>query len=102
MGYTIIVEERAKADIREAARWMAQYSPEKATLWHFEIEDAILSLEQMPKRCPRAQESHIFKREIRQLIFGKYRILFTIEDETVRILHIRHSAQDHWRPDDDE
>ena len=70
MSYTIIVEERAKTDIREAAQWMAQYSPEKATLWHFDIEDAILSLEQMPNRCPRARESQIFKQEIRQLILG--------------------------------
>ena len=101
MSYTVIIEERAKADIRAAALWMAQFSPEKATLWHFEIEEAILSLEEMPKRCPRARESQYFKREIRHLIFGKYRILFTIEDETVRILHVRHSAQDYWHPDDD-
>lgn len=102
MAYTIIVEERAKADIRTAALWMAQFSPEKATLWHFEIEEAILSLEKMPNRCPRARESQFFTQEIRHLIFGKYRILFTVEDETVRILHVRHSAQDYWRPAEEE
>ena len=85
MDYTVIIEERAKADIREAARWMAQYSPEKATLWHFEIEEALLSLEQMPNRCPRVRESQLFKREIRQLLFGKYRILFAVEDEAVHM-----------------
>jgi plasmid stabilization system protein ParE len=55
----------------------------------------------MPKRCPLAREDRYFSQEIRQLIYGKgrnsYRILFTIiennEVATVRILHIRHAAQ---------
>jgi hypothetical protein len=55
----------------------------------------------MPKRCPLARENEYFSREIRQLLYGRgrnsYRILFTIvegEDvSTVRILHIRHTAQ---------
>lgn len=55
----------------------------------------------MPKRCPLARENEYFSKEIRQLLYGQgrnsYRILFTIVEEpelsTVRILHIRHSAQ---------
>ncbi len=55
----------------------------------------------MPKRCPLARENEYFSQEIRQLLYGRgrnsYRILFTIlegtEVSTVRILHIRHSAQ---------
>ena len=102
MAYTVIVEERAKADIREAARWMAQYSSAKATLWHFEIEDAIVSLERLPNRCPLAPESRNFKQEIRHLLIKKYRVLFTVQDEMVHILSIRHSAQDYLQPDDEE
>lgn len=55
----------------------------------------------MPKRCSLARENQYFSQEIRQLIYGKgrnsYRILFTIvetnEIAIVRILHIRHAAQ---------
>jgi plasmid stabilization system protein ParE len=62
---------------------------------------AIESLSQMPKRCSIARENEFFSQEIRQLIYGRgrnlYRILFTIiegqEVSTVRILYIRHAAQ---------
>ncbi|MFN6513748.1 MAG: type II toxin-antitoxin system RelE/ParE family toxin [Nostoc sp. CreGUA01] len=55
----------------------------------------------MPKRCPLAPENEYLSQEIRQLLYGRgrnsYRILFTIlegqEVSTVRILHIRHAAQ---------
>jgi plasmid stabilization system protein ParE len=55
----------------------------------------------MPKRCPLARENEYFSNEIRQLLYGQgrniYRIIFTVLEEenicTVRILHIRHAAQ---------
>lgn len=64
----------------------------------------------MPKRCPIARENEYFSNEIRQLLYGKgrnsYRIFFTIvEGEnilTVRILHIRHAAQQTLGMSEDE
>jgi type IV pilus biogenesis protein CpaD/CtpE len=55
----------------------------------------------MPKRCPIARENQYFSKEIRQLLYGKgrnsYRIIFTIAESedvsAVRVLHIRHAAQ---------
>ena len=102
MSYTVIVEERAKRDIRDAAYWMAQHSPEKAMLWHFEIEEAIVSLENSPFRCPLAGESRYSPEEIRQLIFEKYRILFAVREEEVHVLHVRHGARDYAKPEEDE
>lgn len=102
MSYTVIISERAKNDIREAARWMAQYSPEKAALWHFEIEDTILTLENHPFRCPLAPENQFFQEEIRQLNWQKYRILYTVKDEEVHVLYVRHGARDYVRLEDQE
>lgn len=62
---------------------------------------AIESLENFPFRCPLAPESDRFGAEIRHLIFGKYRILFIIEDEIVYVLRVRHQAQDMLKPDDE-
>jgi len=64
----------------------------------------------MPKRCPIARENEYFTNEIRQLLYGKgrnlYRILFTIVEgeniSTVRILHIRHAAQQTLGMSEDE
>ena len=102
MSYQVEISEKAQTEARSAALWMAQFSEEKATIWYFELSEAIQSLENMPFRCPLAPETISFGLEIRHLIFGKYRILFTVEDETVFILNIRHAAQKTLSPDDED
>ena len=51
----------------------------------------------MPSRCSLAFENDFFEQEIRQLLYGKerntYRILFTIVNDSVEILFVRHAAQ---------
>jgi hypothetical protein len=51
----------------------------------------------MPSRCSLAFENSFFDEEIRQLVDGKgrnaYRILFTIVDDSVQIIFVRHAAQ---------
>jgi len=42
----------------------------------------------MPLSCPRAPESDELGVIIRQLIVGRYRILFIVEVRTVEILHV--------------
>jgi mRNA-degrading endonuclease RelE of RelBE toxin-antitoxin system len=64
--------------------------------------EVINSLKTFPRRCPIAPENEFFSQEIRQLLYGKgkgtYRILFTIIDDVVSVLHIRHSSQEVLRP----
>lgn len=62
------------------------------------IEKAILSLSEPPTRCPVATKSTEFNMEIRHLIVGSYRILFTIHDDEVHVLHVYHSAQESLDP----
>ena len=52
-----------------------------------------------------AAESDKFPEEIRELLYGrggkrrhKHRILFTIREDTVHILYIRHTARDELEP----
>lgn len=102
MSFRIVVEDQAYAEMEEAYQWIAQYSPEKATLWYFDITEKIESLQQYPYRCPLAPENELFPEEIRQLIFEKYRILFTVRDEDIHVLHVWHSRRDYARPEEDE
>lgn len=99
MSFQVAVEPEAEEDLKATASWMARHSPDKAALWYFDATEAIESLEQFPTRCPLAPESRTFGIEIRHLIFGKHRILFLIEDETVHVLRVRHQAQDVLKPD---
>jgi plasmid stabilization system protein ParE len=102
MKYRIEISSVAEAEADSACLLLSQViSPEKAGQWYAGLLQAIGSLSQMPKRCPLARENEHFSQEIRQLIYGKgrnsYRILFTVLEEqevpSVRILHIRHAAQ---------
>jgi plasmid stabilization system protein ParE len=95
--YRVILQPEAERAIEEAYRWVSDYSPRTARLWLEGLYKAIMSLETMPARCSLAFENNFFDEEIRQLVYGKgrsaYRILFTIADDTVNILFVRHAAQ---------
>ena len=83
MSYQVKTTHQAEVEAEAIYLWIAQYSPERATLWYFDLQAASESLANSPARCARAPESRTFGQEIRQLLFDKYRILFRIEDETV-------------------
>ncbi len=102
MGYQVITQPQAEADIRQAMQWITQHSPQHATLWYFDIMKAIESLSVSPARCPFAPERATFGLEIRHLLVEKYRVLFIIEDESVYVLRVRNGAQDILKPEDDE
>ncbi len=97
MSFKVVVEKEAEEDLKTAASWIAQHSPDKAVLWYFDATESIESLENFPTRCPLAPESKQFGAEIRHMIFHRYRILFIIEDETVYVLRVRHQAQDVYK-----
>ena len=77
----------------EAFEWIAERSPTAAVRWHAGLFTKIETLRRFPRGFPVAAESRAFDREIRQLVYGSYRVLFEIDGSVVRILHIRHGAR---------
>jgi len=99
MNYQIDVTDRAAEALESAARWWPEHrSLAQAEQWYDGFVKAILTLDQAPERCPLARESHKFPFEVRQLVYGlgrkrTHRAVFTIHEETVIVLTIRHLAQ---------
>ena len=63
--------------------------------------DVLRALSDFPHRCPLAPESADLDRfEIRHRIFGNYRILFTIHEHRVFVLHIRWGGRRAAAPDE--
>jgi plasmid stabilization system protein ParE len=95
--WSIIVELPAQRDIAEAQLWVAECEPDAAARWFNSIYDTIGSLEIFPERCPLAPESKFLNAEIREIFHGrrqhKYRILFTVTENEVHVLHVRHGAR---------
>jgi plasmid stabilization system protein ParE len=106
MTYRVLLTERARRDLEAACTWWAQNrSHEQAQRWYAGFAAAIRSLRQNPERCPRAQENEILPCELRQLNYGvgrrpTHRAVFTIREDEVLVLRVRHLAQDQLSPGD--
>lgn len=100
MSFRVILQPRAEQDIRDAVRWLLQQSKSSTTVlrWARGIRAKIDTLKDYPLRCPVDPDSEVYGAEVRMLLYGrgrggKYRVLFTIQGDTVRVLTVRHTAQ---------
>jgi plasmid stabilization system protein ParE len=98
MTFHVETTPSAEEDADAILGWLlSEGAGETGVRWFTALHDAIASLAKMPTRCPLAPENVVFPFEVRQLLYGRkphvYRILFTIEDKTVYVLHIRHGRR---------
>ncbi|MBE9044331.1 type II toxin-antitoxin system RelE/ParE family toxin [Pleurocapsales cyanobacterium LEGE 10410] len=98
MTFRVKLSPSAIRDAETAYLWLKEQDREFADTWFQGFREAIISLEQLPARCPLAPESRHLEKDVRQLLYRKskrtvYRILFGISDTEVNVYRIRHSAQ---------
>ena len=98
MAFHVETTAAAEQDADAILDWLlSQRAGDTGFRWFLALQDAIASLAEFPERCPLAPESAVFPFEVRHLLYGHkphvYRILFTIEDQTVYVLHIRHGRR---------
>jgi plasmid stabilization system protein ParE len=89
--YKVILHSDAETDISSAFEWGRQaWGEKKAQKWvrrlYRNLRDRLTSTQ---LRCPVAPESEELGIPVRQLIDGRYRILFIVEKKTVTILHVK-------------
>jgi plasmid stabilization system protein ParE len=90
MKYTVIIEDSADSDLRRCHEWgVRNWGKKQAEKWFREMIREMRTLQAFPERCPIAPDTEQFTEEIRHLIVGRYRVLFTIKRTTVHILHVR-------------
>lgn len=92
--YAVIFEESAQADVRASYDWGCRvWGKKEARRWVRELRTAVLKQGSIvPKGFPIAPEDEEFAEEIRQMIVGRYRVLFTIRKGKVHVLHIREAT----------
>ena len=99
MTTRVVFTHRAERELQVAADWWAAHrSPSQAARWYAGFSEALASLSRNPERCPLASENGRFSYEIRELHYGlgprpTHRAVFTIRDDMVLVLTIRHAAQ---------
>jgi len=98
MVFRVELAERAQRDISAIYDWLrSEQAGDAGERWFRALRTAIASLSDVPSRCPLAPENRDAPVEVRQLLYGRrphtYRILFAIEGDVVRVLHIRHARR---------
>ena len=96
--YVVIFEESAQADVRESYDWGCRaWGKREAQRWARELRTAVFKqLRLMPEGFPFAPEDDEFSEEIRQMVAGRYRVLFTIKGRKVHVLHLRGAYVDRF------
>jgi plasmid stabilization system protein ParE len=98
MTFRVELTAEAEGDADAILRWLFEQQAGRTGLnWFLALEDAIASLKTLPARCPLAVESLRYPYEVRELQYGRrphiYRVLFTIQEEVVKIISIRHARR---------
>jgi plasmid stabilization system protein ParE len=98
MTFRVETTAAAEQDADAILDWLlSEHAGDTGKRWFLALQDAIVSLAGFPARCSLAPENAVFPFEVRHLLYGRkphvYRILFTIEDQTVYVLHIRHGRR---------
>ncbi len=94
--YSVETTLSAEADIIDSFIWgCSEWGVEEAENWANELRVLILkNLATFPLKYPIAPDDDGSGREYRQLIVGRYRVIFHIESGIVRIIHVRGSFAD--------
>lgn len=98
--YRVLLTDEAKKDFDRSFQWgRREWGETMALGWYRDIKLQIQnSLPYFPLSHPVAPESDELGFEIRQMILDRYRVLFEIVGNTVRILHLRGAYVGRERP----
>lgn len=104
---TVRILRRDQEDAAEIFAWISARSPNGAARWHEAFLQSAADLNSFPERFELAPESPFVGYDIRQRFFKtrrgrRYRLLYLIVDQEIRVLRVRGPGQPLVRPADFE
>lgn len=105
MPFTVRTTRRADRDVASAVDWLwRNKSKRMARTWLDRLRTTIRKLADSPNQWPEAEEAEDLGLDLREMLHGRrphvYRILFTIEGDTIVIHFVRHASRDRLTPDE--
>jgi plasmid stabilization system protein ParE len=100
MKNKVLLTPQVKQDIEAAYLYIRADAPEAARRWRIRLRDLVRSLAYLPERHEIAAESRDSEVELRQMLYGNYRILYTVDVDNVKVHGLRHGARRPLRPDE--
>jgi len=100
--YQVSFTSRFQAHLKDIGDYIAQDGPTNALRWIEELERQLSKLRKFPERHGAARENDSHDIELRQMLYGrgrnKYRVIFTIRNNEIVVLDIRHGARKELPP----
>jgi plasmid stabilization system protein ParE len=94
MAHKVVITPEAEGDLRSIGDFIAaQHAAEAARRFVQSIRRRIAALRTFPEGYGLAPEAQAVGVELRQLIHGMYRVLYTVDSTTVTIHAVRHGAR---------
>lgn len=97
MSHRVRLSKRAQLDIDSGHQYRLQFSEVEADRWRDWLLDQLEQLRNNPSAYQLADEAEEGDIELHQFVIGKrknkYRVLFEIRDDEVRVLYIHHSSR---------
>lgn len=89
--YKVRIAREALKDLWRSFEWgVENWGLERAKKWFDQMDEVIhVRLTAMPYSNPLALETFELDSEIRQLLAGRYRVLYTIEGDEVLVIRVR-------------
>jgi plasmid stabilization system protein ParE len=101
MAHKVRITPEAEADLRSIGDYIvAQHAPDAARRFVKSLRQRIASLKTFPEIYGLAPEAQAAGVEVRELIHGMYRVLYTVEAKRVTIHAVRHGARRPLRADE--
>src|SRR5438874_9555585 len=90
-NYRVRVARSASDDLWRSFEWgVENWGLERAQKWFDQMDELIhVRLTSMPYSNPLAPETFELDFEVRQLLAGRYRILYTVKGEEVMVVRVR-------------
>ena len=92
-AYKVFITENAQDDLRHIFSYIAEDSVNNAKKFVSELEDRINTLSSLPERASYIPENAFLGTEYRQLMHGKYRVIFRIDKKEIFILRVVHGSK---------
>jgi plasmid stabilization system protein ParE len=101
MALKIRITPEAESDLRAIGDYVvSQHAPKAARRFIKSIRRQIASLKTFPEAYGLAPEAAAAGIDLRQLMHGMYRVLYTVEGKAVTIHAVRHGARRPLREDE--
>jgi len=89
----LIITDAAEQDLADISNWIGQDDAVRAEAFVREILQTARRLLDAPRGYPRLRRFP--NREIRRRSHGQYLLVYEIDDDVLRLLHVVHGARDY-------